>query len=179
MKTRPNLRRILKSEPWRHAAKTLVAATFFLAIIPGIVDGQSDSKRRAWGYGFLAPGGSAGDGSAFTIHYGGGADVLLYKGVGLGAELGNVHAIGYGNTGIVSANGSYTFRRKEAMAPFVTGGLSRKFADDLHSANGVNLGVGVQCWSSHRVGLRVEFRDHHFSKGVLNFYGVRLGVAFR
>src|SRR6185436_17543803 len=127
---------------------------------------QSSGQRRGWGYGFLALGGTAGDGSAFTLHYGGGGERLIYRGVGLGAELGNVSpATNFGNgLSIFSANLFYSFRGRDGSRktiPFVTGGYSVKFRDDDDSGGGLNLGAGVQYWASNRAGLRVEFRDHH------------------
>ena len=165
-------------------SRKLLAVIFVLAFVPSIASAQSSGERRGWGYGFLALGGTAGDGSAFTFHYGGGGERLVYRGVGLGAELGNVTPIGeFGNNlGIFSANTSYNFGARDSSRktiPFVTGGYSLKFRDDEDSGGGVNVGAGVQYWATNRVGLRLEFRDHHFFKGVLNFYGVRLGVTFR
>jgi opacity protein-like surface antigen len=161
-----------------------VAAIFLLAFIPTISFAQSQSERRGWGYGFIALGGSAGDGSATALHYGGGGERLIYRGLGVGAELGNVTPTGdFGQgLGILSANMSYNFggrQRSKKISPFVTGGYSLKFRDDEDSGGGLNLGAGVQYWASNRLGVRVEFRDHHFFKGVLNFYGVRVGLAFR
>jgi hypothetical protein len=163
-------------------SRKLLAVMFVLVFIPSIASAQSSDERRGWGYGFIALGGTAGDGSAFTFHYGGGGDRLIYRGVGLGAELGNVSPVGFGNLGIFSANASYNFGARDSSRktiPFVTGGYSVKFRDDEDSGGGVNIGGGVQYWASNRVGLRVEFRDHHFFKGVLNSYGVRLGITFR
>lgn len=162
----------------------LFAVIFVFVFIPTMASAQSPDERRGWGYGFLAVGGTAGDGSAITFTYGGGGERLIYRGLGLGAELGNVTPIGdFGQgLGIFSANASYNFGGRNGsrkMIPFVTGGYSLKFRDDDDSGGGVNIGAGVHFWSSSRVGVRLEFRDHHFFKGVLNFYGVRLGVTFR
>src|SRR6185295_12780296 len=91
---------------WFAAFRRLAALMFVLTYIPAIAGAQSPEGRRGWGYGFLALGGSAGDGSAFTFHYGGGGERLIYRGFGLGAELGNVSpASNFGNSlGILSAN---------------------------------------------------------------------------
>lgn len=160
------------------------AAMFLLVVIPAVASAQSQSERRGWGYGFIAIGGTAGDGSTATLHYGGGGDRLIYRGLGLGASLENLAPItdlGQG-LGIFSTTGSYHFRGRQSsrkMSPFISGGYSLKFRDDEDSGSGVNIGAGIQYWASDRVGVRVEFRDHHFFKGVLNFYAVRLGLAFR
>jgi len=165
-------------------ATMLIAAMFVLTCISVGASAQSQ-ERRGWGYGFIAVGGTAGDGSATTLHYGGGGERLIYRGLGLGAELGNVTPIGdFGHgLGIFSATASYSFGGRQSsrrITPFVSGGYSLKFRDDDDSGGGINIGGGVQYWASPRVAVRMEFRrDHHFSKGVLNFYGVRLGLAFR
>jgi hypothetical protein len=162
----------------------LIWAALFLTVVTGVASAQSTSERRMRGYAFVAPGGTAGDGSAFTIHYGGGAEGLVFRGLGLGAELGNVSPMGIdaGNLGIFSMNLSYNFGARgssRGAAPFVTGGYSLRFADDEETVSGINLGAGVQYWATDRLGMRIEFRDHHFSRGVLNFYGVRVGLALR
>src|SRR5262249_29496898 len=139
----------------------LLAATLMLVLISQIANAQSSDERRGWGYGFLAVGGSAGDGSAVTFHYGGGGERLVYRGLGLGAELGNVTPIGdFGHgLGIFSANAYYSFGARNGsrkMIPFVTGGYSVKFRDDEDSGGGVNVGpaftigrrVGSACVSS-------------------------------
>jgi hypothetical protein len=169
---------------WFAAFRRLAGLICLVAWLPAVAGAQSPEARRGWGYGFLALGGTAGDGSAFTFHYGGGGERLIYRGLGIGAELGNVSpSSNFGNgLGIFSANLFHSFRgrdRARKTIPFVTGGYSLKFRDDDDSGGGLNLGAGVQYWASNRTGLRVEFRDHHFFKGVLNFYGVRVGVTFR
>ena len=162
----------------------LFAAIIALVFVSVNASAQSKGERRGWGYGFIAVGGTAGDGSVFTFTYGGGGERLVYRGFGLGAELGNVTPIsdfGQG-LGVFSTNASYNFGardRSKKVVPFVTGGYSLKFRDDDDSGGGLNIGAGVHYWASDRLGVRLEFRDHHFFKGALNFYGVRLGVTFR
>ena len=168
----------------RTFTRSLIVSVITLAVSPLVATAQVQEQRRGWGYVFLGAGGSTGDGSAFTFSYGGGGDGLIYKGFGLGAEIGSAHAVGeFGSTvGILSANFSYNFGGRDGskkVVPFVTGGPSLKFADDDDSGAGINLGGGVHYWAGERVGLRVEFRDHHFFKGVLNFYGVRVGAMLR
>ena len=164
--------------------RKLFAVIFVLVFISAIASAQSPDERRGWGYGFIAVGGTAGDGSIVTFTYGGGGEWLIYKGLGVGTELGNVTPISdFGSgLGIFSTNASYSFGardRSRKAVPFVTGGYSLKFRDDDDSGGGLNIGAGVQYWASDRLGVRFEFRDHHFFKGALNFYGVRLGVTFR
>ena len=131
------------------------------------------------GHVFIAPGATSGDGVTATLHFGGGGDVLVYKGLAAGAELGYlapVQSLGDG-FGIFSANLSYYFAgRQRRLVPFVTGGYSLAFRSG--TASGGNFGGGVEYWLRDHVGLRFEFRDHVFSSDSPHFYGFRFGVAF-
>jgi len=131
------------------------------------------------GHVFIAPGATSGDGVTATLHFGIGGDVLVYKGLAPGAEIGYlapVQSLGDG-FGIFSANLSYYFaRRQRRLVPFVTGGYSLAFRSG--TASGGNFGGGVEYWLRDHVGLRFEFRDHVFSSDSPHFYGFRFGVAF-
>ena len=167
----------------RVIGERLVWAALLLIAAPLVASAQVRGEKRAMGYAFVAPGGTAGDGSAFTVHYGGGGEALVFRGLGLGVELGSVAPISIdaGNVGIFSTNLSYNFGERggsKRAVPFVTSGYSRRFGYE-QEVSGVNVGAGLHYWATDHLGVRLEFRDHHFSRGVLNFYGVRLGVAFR
>jgi hypothetical protein len=118
------------------------------------------------------------------MHYGGGAEVLIVKGLAAGAELGYLapaKCSGCG-IGVLSANGSYHFGArdpKSKVIPFVTGGYSLGFREG--HGNMYNFGGGVQYWFSRRVGFRAEVRDHVSScyRCTTHLWGVRFGVAFR
>jgi hypothetical protein len=104
----------------------------------------------------------------------------LYKGLGVGAELGYVTSTqGFGSGfGLASTNVSYHFYKPgRKLVPFVTGGGSIVLGTG--PVGGGNFGGGVQYWMSDRVGLRVEFRDHIFSSDSPHFYGVRVGFSFK
>jgi hypothetical protein len=140
---------------------------------------QSGNDRQGWGYAFAAPGIVD---STPTLHIGGGGESLLYKGFGVGAELGYLGPFEAfnGGLGILSINGGYHFGKSKSgqkWVPFVTGGYSLAFRKGV--ANLANIGGGVNYWFKDRVGLRLEFRDHIFTPGGTNVYNFRVGFTFR
>jgi hypothetical protein len=156
-----------------------VLLTFFA--VPGAA--QTSDEHQAQGYAFFAPGGVAAGGSQGTIHFGGGVEALVYKGLGVGGEIGYLAPTrSFGNgLGVFSADGSYHFltrQRDQKLVPFVTSGYSLFFRSG--TANLVNFGGGVNYWFRERTGLRVEFRDHiRPDYTTAHFWEFRIGVAFR
>ena len=142
-------------------------------------DGDKDHKGQ--GYVFFAPGGIIGDGySVGTLHFGGGGEALLYRGLGIGAEAGYLapwRQLGDG-IGLLSIDGSYHFRRNQRFTPFITGGYSLGFRSG--TANLINFGAGAHYWFKDQVGLRFEFRDH-IDPSYLNdhYLSGRIGISFR
>jgi hypothetical protein len=135
------------------------------------------------GYVFFAPGGLTSSGhTGMTIHAGGGADVILGKGLGLGAEIG---ALGpredlSAAVGMFSPNASFHFIREKGRKadPFVTGGYTLMFRSG--TANLFNFGAGANYWFRDHLGLRVEFRDHVYTRyATLHYWGLRVGLSFR
>ncbi|MEN6606185.1 MAG: hypothetical protein ABFD60_02990, partial [Bryobacteraceae bacterium] len=113
--------------------------------------------------------------------FGGGADALIYKGLGVNVDLGyqfvrNDFASG---VGLTSFDGCYHFvnRAKPAkLVPYVVAGYAIAFRSG--HVNLFNYGAGVNYWFSRHVGFRGEIRDyraHRYDWGV----GFRLGLAFR
>jgi hypothetical protein len=141
--------------------------------------GQTASEPRGWGYGFGGVVGTS-EGPAALLHVGGGGEGLVYKGLGLGAEIGYLSPfqdLGEG-IGILSTNVGYHFvKPNHKLVPFITGGFSLAFK---HGASGGgNFGGGVQYWMRPHLGLRFEFRDHVFSSDNPHLYGFRVGLSFR
>jgi len=136
------------------------------------------------GYVFFAPGGiTAGGHTAMTLHFGGGGEGILGKGIGLGLELG---ALGprsdlSESIGVFSPNGYFHFSRSRGQKsdPFVTAGYTLFFRHG--TANLWNFGGGANYWFSEKIGLRVEMRDHVWSAryGTAHYWGVRAGLSFR
>jgi len=141
--------------------------------------GNSD-RYHFQGYIFAAPGAYVGySETRATMHFGGGGEALLYKGLGAGAELGGIWALqGSDLLAVFSVGGSYHFSRDRKISPFLTGGYSRIWGDG--SADLVNFGGGVNWWLGERKGIRLEFRDHVYAEGsnrqIVEF---RIGFAFR
>lgn len=161
--------------------RRLVMVVSFFVLGQAAAFGQTMSEPRAWGYGFGGVGGTSG-GSVATLHVGGGGEGLVYKGLGLGAEVGYLSPFEdlSDGIGILSTNVSYHFvkpKSNQKLVPFVTGGFSLAFRNG--ASGGGNFGGGVQYWVRPRLGLRFEFRDHIFSSDTTHLYGFRVGLSFR
>lgn len=156
----------------------------FLALLPALASGQeADRKETGRGYVFFAPGVAFGGGSSsFLLHFGGGGEANLYKGLGFGSEIGYLGPWQYMSQGVglLSVNCLYNFkiRNNSKMAPFVTGGYSLLFRSG--HLNAMNFGAGVNYWFGDRIGMRFEARDHvnpqYFSD---HFLQGRIGLVFR
>ncbi len=143
---------------------------------------QADVYGRHYfqGYLFAAPGTYVGfSESTATMHVGGGGEALLYKGLGLGAEMGVLWALrGSEPLGLFSVDGSYHFSRQRKFSPFLVGGYSVTSGEGTR--NLVNYGGGVHYWFREKMGIRLEFRDHLYTDGterhILSF---RIAFALR
>ncbi len=163
-----------------------VVLGFILILIPAAARAQSSEGTKAQASVFCAPGALTGGGATTsTVHFGGGGEALVYKGLGVGAEIGYLtpwDSFGDG-IGIFSANGSYNFfprHGEKKLVPFVTGGYSLFFRSG--SANGFNFGGGVNWWLKPKLGLRLEFRDQVWPgryDSAAHFFEFRVGLAFR
>ena len=142
-----------------------------LVMFAGITQAQEFGEKRAIGYLFVAPGGAASNqDSSPTMHFGGGGEYLIYKGLGAGAEIGALLPVGSsgcscstGNgIGLFSSNASYHFlnaSQNRKLVPFVTAGYTGAFQSEW-GESWFNFGGGADYWFRERAGLRVEFRDH-------------------
>ena len=160
--------------------RKLFVIILLMSAIPATAFGQSQSERRGWGYAFAGVGGTTGTDSGALFTVGGGGERLLYRGFGIGGEIGYVSAsnsIGDG-IGVGSVDLAYHFNRSGKVAPFVTGGASAAFRSDV-AAGGGNFGGGIQYWPKEHVGLRFEVRDHIFSSDSPHLFTFRVGVTFR
>src|SRR5262245_60231365 len=107
----------------------LIFVILLAGLLPFAAAAQS-KERRGQGYFFVAPG-TTSEGGA-TLHIGGGGEGLVYKGLGVGGEIGYLGAARdlSGGIGIISPNVSYNFRnasKSGKFVPFVTGGYSLLF----------------------------------------------------
>jgi hypothetical protein len=152
----------------------LIFAILLAVLLPFAASAQS-KEWRGQGYVFVAPTNSTAVG--FGLHVGGGGEGLVYKGLGVGGEIGYF----VDDAGILSSNVSYHFTKASKsgkFAPFVTSGYSLVFPSD--AVHAFNVGGGMNWWFKDRIGLRLEFRDHiPIQSGSSHLYGVRIGLAFR
>src|SRR5262249_9206226 len=98
-----------------------------LAVLLPIAATAQSNDRRGQAYVFVAPG-TTSEGGA-TLHIGAGGGGLVYKGLGVGGEIGYLGAAGgfREGIGVLSPKVSYNFlnaSRSGKFAPFVTGGYS-------------------------------------------------------
>jgi hypothetical protein len=154
-------------------------------MVPCALSAQNaEPQPRGEGYLFLGVG--SGTGLPRFEHVGGGGEVLLFRGLGVGGELGAMGRPGDG-VGLFSIDPSYHFLHahgKSKLVPFIEGGYTRAFGNKGSPyPNIFNFGGGVHYWVFKRVGLRLEFRDyvaqHSFFAGTDQYWGFRVGLALR
>ncbi len=116
-----------------------------------------------------------------------GGEMVFGKGIGVGGDLGFI--AGHDSFGFLSLNAYYHLAHHGAALkfdPFATGGYTLAFDPLLvfggrSSANGANIGVGLNYWFLRHAGVRAEFRDivnPGRSPGASS-WGIRAGIAFR
>jgi hypothetical protein len=159
--------------------RSLLRTGLLICSLAGIGGAQPSN-----GYVFFAPGGvTCCHNTSMTLQFGVGGEAVLWKGVGLGAEISALGTRQYfGDTvmGAFSPNGYYHFKHDEdaKIDPFVTGGYTLLFRSG--HANLANFGGGLTYWFARRLGTRLEVRDQLTTIGTTeHFWGVRFGLAFR
>jgi len=158
----------------------LIFAILLAVLLPFAAAAQS---KEPYGqvYVFVAPTSTTEGG--FGLHIGGGAEGLVYKGLGVGGEIGYLGSADglRDGIGVISTNISYHFTKatkSRKFAPFVTSGYSMLFRSS--ALNAVNIGGGANWWFKDRIGLRLELRDQiPLQLSSFHFFGVRIGLAFR
>lgn len=163
----------------RAILRMTITATI-LVLVQAVAFAQSPNDKKTWGYVFGGVGGNSGSGSNASFQVGAGGEGLVYKGLGLGAEVGYIGPFSSpgGGFGVLSPDVSYHFKTSNPkLRPFVTGGYSLAFRGGGTSSGG-NFGGGVQYWMKDHLGLRFEFRDHVFSSDSPHFYQFRVGLSF-
>lgn len=134
--------------------RKFLLTSLLIVLVPAFTLAQDQIKANQ-GYAFVGLGDSA-------IHFGGGGEFDLYKGLGLSIDLGymaRTERLSSG-IGIVSPNGRYAFRRSadSKLIPYITAGYSLLFRNSV--ANAFNFGGGIDYWFAEKFGLKAEFRDH-------------------
>ena len=179
--------------------KRLVAVAALLAIMPAWASAQSPAQSSAQSPAQSNDHPSGGQGYFFfglgdapnwrrIVHVGGGGEGFLYKGLGVGAEVGYARWKRYdGDAWIVSGDFSYHFRRsapRGGVDPFVLGGITGFFPTSTgRGAPAGNFGGGVNVWLTEHAALRLEVRDHVNTVGTdypgPHYVSFRFGVTFR
>ena len=168
---------------------SVIELTVFVLLFAGLASAQSQAAstdpgntqtHRALGYVFAAPGVYIGNAdSVATLHLGGGAEARVYRGLGIGAEIGGIAALqgSGGGLGLFSVNGSYHFEQKGKVSPFLTWGYS--IVSGSGTRNLINFGGGVNYWLREGKGIRLEVRDHYYMDGSgRQLLGFRIGFTF-
>lgn len=164
---------------------TLIACS--LLLLPVGMIAQAVQPPRATANAFFGVGGAFADGErAGILHFGGGGEARIYKGLSAGAELGYLHpAKEFGEGfGLFSTNGAYRFwtsSPSQRVVPFLTAGYSLAFREG--TANLSNFGGGADFWFHDRAALRLEVRDHIWPSRdgapTAHFLMFRVGVVGR
>jgi hypothetical protein len=165
----------------RFSLQAMVLGLLLLQGLGRAQDAQSIERKGA-GYVFAAPGAFVDEGSTGTFGFGGGGEGLLKAGFGISADVGYVYPTQGGfqdGFGLFSPGVLYQFQRTSKVVPFVNGGYSLAFRDDV--LNMVYFGGGVNYWPKKRLGLRFEVRDQFspetdYFGNILQF---RIGLLFR
>ena len=158
----------------------LIFVILLAVLLPFAAAAQS-KEHRGQGYVFVAPTSTTEGG--FGLHIGGGGEGLVYKGLGVGGEIGYVGSADRlrDGFGVLSTDISYHFTKatkSRKFAPFVTSGYSMLFRRS--AVNSVNIGGGANWWFKDRIGLRLELRDQiPLQSASFHFFSVRIGLAFR
>jgi hypothetical protein len=168
----------------------LVGATLIFGVLPAFPQSASGFVYGAAG-GELTrySGHSSGDA---LLHLGGGGEYVTRSGIGIEADGGVLGVLFGGTRGTFSVGGSYHFRRKRMVDPFVTAGysffsqtgayfLSVPTDQNVPHLNLFNAGGGMNLWFSRHVGARIEIRDHlnTVNGGTIQFPEFLLGLGLR
>ncbi len=153
-----------------------------LAVSSACLFGQEKQKYSGDGYVYYGLDTPVGGGLTEAMTMGAGVDAILYKGIGLGLDLGYQYPRGYfrGGVGLLSVNGAYHLQNvldRGRFVPFVTAGYGLAFREG--HLNLYNFGGGATYWFHRRVGARFEVRDYRHSSYGQYASTVRFGVSFR
>lgn len=160
-----------------------VTARILLAAACAIAARGQEPPNRYSGDGYVFFSADRPRGASFTelLTVGGGGEGLLYRGLGVNADIGYQFVRGYPGEGVglASLNGCYHFVDRSdpaRLAPFVTAGYGIAFRTG--HLNLFNYGGGVNYWFHRHLGLRVEIRDFRAQYGHYAT-ALRIGLAFR
>ena len=165
--------------------KRILIVLFLMALMScaGAAQERSDGNKGS-AYVFVAPGAIVTSGEVAGVwHFGVGGEGLLYRGFGMGAELGFLSpgvSLSDG-IGLLSVNGLYEFKHANTgrkVIPFVTAGYSMAFRGGV--GNALNFGGGISYWFRKKQALRLEVRDYvHCLEPHVHLLTGRIGISFR
>jgi len=176
--------------------KKLIAAVALLFVVPALVRAaDADNSVHGQYYLFIGPVLSSDQlGNADTTEVGNntgiGGEVLIYRGVGVGIDLGYAGSWSFGGSGsalgVGSLNATYHFpgnKSSKMVDPFLTVGYSLYYGQRTFTRSGFNLGGGVNIWLSNHVAPRLEIRYqggiNYFGSDFKEYAAFRFGVTFR
>ncbi len=169
--------------------RKLITTVALLLAVPALASAQNANHQyRGQGYFFFGLGTATGGYiNPFIEHVGGGGELFVYKGLGMGAEAGYAHwGRGCDQAWIASGDVSYHFRRstrRGGVDPFVLIGVTGYFPTSQGRGEPAgNFGGGVNLWLAEHAALRLEVRDHVPNYDMTNgnhYISFRIGVTFR
>jgi hypothetical protein len=137
----------------------------FIVLMPVLSYAQAPTQKERASYGYAFTGLMVPpNGGESALHAGVGGEGIIYKGFGVGGEIGYIRSFGSVPNvggGILSINPSYHFlnaSKSRKLVPFATGGFSLLLNSD--NPFGANFGGGVTYWFKDQMGVRFEVRDH-------------------
>ena len=174
--------------------KTLIPTALLLIALSLSALAQTSNSSRGQGYLFFAPGvainnsrlpsPAPGQATRASVHIGGGGEGFVYKGLGVGAEIGAAGPLsnfGADAFGVGSVNLSYHFlpsATEPKLEPFVNLGYTLFFRAGV--THGGHAGLGLNRWLNKNIALRFEIRDYvEFAANKGHLLGFRIGVTLR
>jgi hypothetical protein len=157
--------------------KRLFLFTFFFCVLSNT---QSWAEDTLYKYGFLSGGLGSVNHSLGVLQLGGGGGAVHPTGVGMSGELGFLTHMNYFGDwiGVGEINGNYHFLKaspSQKIIPFVGGGYTLYFRSG--AAHQLNIGGGIDYWTTPTKGFRFEIRDHPFDNSHL--VSIRAAFIFR
>jgi hypothetical protein len=173
--------------------RTLIAKAALLLMVPALASAQSEDHRyRGEGYFFFGWGPDTSRYHRLVEHTGFGGEGFLYKGFGVGMEVGYAHwapRTDENDAWIASGDVSHHFRRNAPRGrfdPFVLIGVTGFFPTSVgRGVKAGNFGGGVDLWLTEPVAMRFEVRDHVNQGSAFNLWpgthyiSFRIGLTFR
>jgi hypothetical protein len=157
----------------------------FVVLMPALSYAQAPTQKERASYGYAFTGLIvASNGGEPGLQAGIGGEGIIYKGFGVGGEIGYFRQATFGSDsgiGLLSVNPSYHFMnasKSRRLVPFVTGGFSLFFRSG--AVIGSNFGGGITYWLKDRIGVRLEVRDQIPAySGIGHFPSFRAALTFR